>query len=103
MATNGPESLRSQQSAHLLADYRKLSFDDFVAHKLSTHTLMADRVLPDLVAAAQGDPDPEVQAAVNLLKAWDAQTVGDSKAALLFETWAASSRPTTSPASPTTR
>jgi acyl-homoserine-lactone acylase len=88
VAPPGPESLRSQQSAHLLADYKKLSYDDFVAHKLSTHTLMADRVLPDLVAAAQGDSDPEVQAAVNLLKAWDRETVADSKAALLFETWA---------------
>ena len=88
VAPPGPESLRSQQSAHLLADDRKLSFDDFVAHKLSTHTLMADRVLPDLIAAAQGDPDLEVQAAVSLLKAWDRETVADSRAALLFETWA---------------
>ncbi len=88
VAPPGPESLRSQQSAHLLADYKKLSYDDFVAHKLSTHTLMADRVLDELVAAAAGDPDPEVQAAVNLLKAWDRETVGDSHAALLFETWA---------------
>jgi acyl-homoserine-lactone acylase len=88
VATNGPESLRSQQSAHLLADARKISFDDFVARKLSTHTLMADRVLDDLVAAAAGDPDPEVQAAVSLLKTWNRETVGDSRAALLFETWA---------------
>jgi acyl-homoserine-lactone acylase len=88
VATNGPESLRSQQSVHLMADAKKISFDDFVARKLSTHTLMADRVLLDLVEAAQGDPDPEVQAAVALLKAWDRETVGDSRAALLFETWA---------------
>jgi len=45
-------------------------------------------VLDDLVAAASGDPDPEVQAAANLLKAWDRETVADSRAALLFETWA---------------
>jgi acyl-homoserine-lactone acylase len=89
VAPVGPESLRSQQSAHLLADDKKLSFDDFVAHKLSTHTLMADRVLPDLITAADGDPDPEVKAAVALLKAWDRETVADSRAALLFETWAA--------------
>lgn len=88
VALNGPMSLRAQQSVHLLADSPKLSFDDFVAHKLSHHTLMADRVLPDLIAAAQGDPDPEVKAAVALLKAWDRQTVADSRAALLFETWA---------------
>jgi acyl-homoserine-lactone acylase len=88
VAPPGPETLRSQQSAHLMADAGKISFDDFVARKLSTHTLMADRVLPDLIPAALADPDPEVQAAANLLKAWDRETVGDSRAALLFETFA---------------
>ncbi|UAL09247.1 penicillin acylase family protein [Caulobacter segnis] len=88
VAPNGPMSLRAQQSTHLLADKAKLSFEDFVARKHSHHTLMADRVLPDLIAAAQNDPDPEIQAAVALLKGWDRQTTGDSRAALLFETWA---------------
>ena len=58
----GPESLRSQQSVAPAATTRakKISYDDFVARKLSTHTLMADRVLPDLLAAAAGRmPDPE--------------------------------------------
>jgi acyl-homoserine-lactone acylase len=87
-APPGPESLRSQQSVHLLADAKALSFDDFVARKLSTHTLMADRVLPDLVAAAEQDPDPEVRTAAALLKAWNRRTDADSRAALLFETWA---------------
>jgi acyl-homoserine-lactone acylase len=50
---------------------------------------MADRVLPELVAAAEADPDPEVRAAAALLKSWDRETVADSRAALLFETWAA--------------
>jgi acyl-homoserine-lactone acylase len=89
VAPNGPMSLRAQQSTHLLADAGKLSFDDFVARKLSTHTLMADRVVPELAAAAAGDPDPEVRAAAALLAAWDRRTAADSRAALLFETWAA--------------
>jgi acyl-homoserine-lactone acylase len=93
MAAEGPESLRSQQSSHLLYDVGKISFDDFVARKLSTHTLMADRVLPDLIPAAEADPDPEVRAAAALLKAWNRETVGDSRAALLFETWAAEFSP----------
>ncbi len=88
VAANGPESLRSQQSVRLLAQPGKISFDAFVARKLSTHTLMADRVLPDLVAAAEADPDAEVRAAATLLKGWDRETVADSRAALLFETWA---------------
>jgi acyl-homoserine-lactone acylase len=89
VAPPGPESLRSQQSVRLLAQPGKISFDEFVKRKLSTHTLMADRVLPDLVAAAEADPDPEVRQAAALLKGWDRETVGDSRAALLFETWAA--------------
>lgn len=93
VAPPGPESLRSQQSVQLLAQPGKISFDDFVARKLSTHTLMADRVLPDLVAAAAADPDPEVEAAATLLRGWDRETVGDSRAALLFETWAAKFAP----------
>jgi acyl-homoserine-lactone acylase len=89
VAPNGPMSLRAQWSVKLLADTGKLSFDDFVRRKLSTHTLMADRVLPELVAAAEQDPDPEVKVAAALLKAWDRRTEADSRAALLFETWAA--------------
>ncbi|MFL5296871.1 MAG: penicillin acylase family protein [Phenylobacterium sp.] len=87
-APNGPESLRSQQSVRLLAEPGKISFEDFVARKLSTHTLMADRVLPELVAAAEADQDPEVRSAAALLKGWDRETVAGSRAALLFETWA---------------
>lgn len=93
VAPNGPMSLRAQWSVKLLADTGKISFDDFVARKLSTHTLMADRVLPDLLAAAAGDQDPDVQAAVALLKGWDRKTDADSRAALLFETWAAKFSP----------
>jgi len=88
VATNGPMSLRAQQSSHLMADPPKISYEDFIARKLSTHVLMADRVLDELVAAASADPDPEVQKAVELFKAWNRQDDADSRAALLFETWA---------------
>ena len=89
VAPAGPESLRSQQSVHLLHDTGRLSYDEFVARKLSPHTLMADRVLPELIPAARADPDPQVRAAAALLAAWDRRTVADSRAALLFETFAA--------------
>ncbi|MDG2522953.1 acylase [Caulobacter segnis] len=89
VANNGPMSLRAQWSVKLLDQPGKISFDDFVSRKLSTHTLMADRVLPDLLEAARSDPDPQVQEAVRLLTAWDRKTEAASRAALLFETWAA--------------
>jgi acyl-homoserine-lactone acylase len=88
VAANGPMSLRAQQSSHLMADPPRIAYDDFVARKLSTHVLMADRVLDELVAAASADADPEVQTAAALLKAWNRQDDADARAALLFETWA---------------
>lgn len=87
-ANNGPISLRAQQSNHLLADPAKITFDDFVARKLTTHVLMTDRVLDDLLAAAAGSADPEIQGAAAVLKAWDRTVDGKATGALLFETWA---------------
>jgi acyl-homoserine-lactone acylase len=88
VAAEGPLFPRAQQSSHLMADSPKIAYDDFIARKLSTHVLIADRVLDELIAAASSDPDPEVQRAVALLKAWDRRDDADSRAALLFETWA---------------
>jgi acyl-homoserine-lactone acylase len=87
-APNGPLTMRAQQSVHLMIDQPKLGFDEFIARKLSTHTLMADRLLPDLFQAAEGQTDPEILAAISLLKSWDRNTNADSRAALLFETFA---------------
>jgi acyl-homoserine-lactone acylase len=84
----GPMSQRAQMSVRLLTQSPKLSFDDFVSRKLTTRSLMADRMLPDLLAAAKDSPDPDVQAAVAVLSAWDHQDNAESKGALLFETWA---------------
>ncbi|MFV3037594.1 penicillin acylase family protein, partial [Klebsiella pneumoniae] len=66
----GPMSQRAQMSVRLLTQSPKLSFDDFVSRKLTTRSLMADRMLPDLLAAAKDSPDPDVQAAVAVLSAW---------------------------------
>lgn len=88
IAATGPMSQRAQMSVKLLSQTPKLSFDDFVARKLTTRSLMADRMLPDLLAAAKDSTDPDVQAAVAVLSAWDHQDNAESRGALLFETWA---------------
>jgi len=88
VSTIGPMSQRAQISIKLLNETPKLSFDDFVARKLTTRSLMADRLLPDLLAAAKDSTDPDVQAAVAVLSGWDHQDNADSRGALLFETWA---------------
>jgi len=88
VAPPGPFSLRALQSVRMLVDAGPLSLAEMTRLKLSTHALMADRVLPDLLAAAASAADPELQAAVSLLAQWDRRFDADSRAALLFETWA---------------
>ncbi|MFN4175613.1 penicillin acylase family protein [Phenylobacterium sp.] len=88
LANPGPLSLRAQQSSHLMADAPKISFDDFVRRKASTHVLMADRVLDELLAAADASPDAEIKAAAAVLRGWDRTTSPEARGALLFEAWA---------------
>lgn len=88
VAPVGPMSQRAQMSVKLMTKTPKISFDDFVSRKLTTTSLMAERMLPDLLAAAAGSNDADVQAATALLKDWDHRFEPDSRAALLFETWA---------------
>ncbi|MEH3106788.1 MAG: penicillin acylase family protein [Sphingomonas fennica] len=89
VAPRGPVSQRAQMSVKLLAEGPKISFDDFVAKKLTTTSLMADRLLPELVPLAEASADPELKAAGALLKGWDHRFEPQAKGALLFETWAA--------------
>lgn len=88
VARPGPLSLRAQQSNHLMLEPAKITFDDFVARKLTDRVLMADRVLDDLLAAASGSDDPEVRDAASVLKAWDRTLNAEARGALLFEAWA---------------
>ncbi|MBB2174046.1 acylase [Gluconacetobacter asukensis] len=88
VAVTGPMTFRAQMSATMLAGNDKMSFDDIVSKKLNTHALMAQRVLPDLLAAAAHDNRRDVRDAVRVLSAWDGADDADSKGALLFETWA---------------
>lgn len=88
VAPVGPMSQRAQMSVKLMTKTDKISFDDFVARKLTTTSLMAERILPDLLKAAAGSNDADVQTAVTLLKDWDHRFEPDSRAALLFETCA---------------
>ena len=88
VAIVGPMSQRSQMSNLLLAGKDKISFDQFVQKKVTTRSLMADRMLPDLLKAAAGSTDPDIQQAVAILSAWDHRDEADARGALLFETWA---------------
>lgn len=81
-------SMRAQRSVMLLAGADKISFDDFVVRKLNTTSLMADRMIPPLIEAVGINDDADLVQAKLLLSGWDHRYEADSKAALLFETWA---------------
>jgi len=85
----GPMSQRSQMSVKLMSEGPKFDFDQFVAKKVTTRSLMADRLLPELIPLAEQSADPELRAAATLLKAWDHCFEPGARGALLFETWAA--------------
>lgn len=88
MAAPGPYSLRAQQSLAILRDTPRLDFETMVHLKTSTRSLMADRVLPDLLPAAQTDSREQVRLAAQVLAAWDRNNDAGSRGALLFERWA---------------
>jgi acyl-homoserine-lactone acylase len=80
-------TMRSQRSVQLLMSKPKLTYDDFVTFKFNNRALLADRVLPELLAACGSSDDPNVKDAITVLKAWDHDFNPDSKGALLFDRW----------------
>lgn len=88
LAPQGPESFRAQNALSMIADHEKITLDKFRELKLSTRSLLADRTLPDLIAAAKNDPAADVQAAVKLFSDWDHIYSAENRAGLLFEEWA---------------
>ena len=88
LAPQGPESMRSQNALAMMADNDQLTLEKLIALKLSTRSLLADRTLPDLLAAAVADASTDLRAAVKLLSEWDHSYSKDNRAGLLFEEWA---------------
>ena len=88
LARQGPESMRAQNSLTLVSQNNKITFDKLIEMKLSMRSLLADRTLPDVLAAAKSDASPDTQAAVTLLSQWDHVYSKDTRAGLLFEEWA---------------
>ncbi len=88
VAADEPMSLRAQMSARLLAGTDRIDFAEFMRRKLTTTSLLADRMKADLIAASADSPDPDVIAARELLAGWDNRFDAQSRAAILFEAWA---------------
>ena len=85
----GPIELwRTTRSLRMLTETAKISFDDLKALKHSTRLEMADRVVDDIVGAAEQSENPKVRRAGEVLRVWDRQAEAASRGALLFETLA---------------
>ena len=92
-------SLRSQLALTLLTGAKKrLTLEDVVRLKYSYRMLLAERVKPDLLAAAgspagaaavagDGAADSSLAAAVEVLRRWDDTSAPESRGGVLFEAW----------------
>jgi acyl-homoserine-lactone acylase len=72
----------------MLYEDPKITYDNFLKYKLSTHAEMADRILPELLDAAERYGTPLAKQAAGVLKAWNRETEADSRGAVLFFQWA---------------
>src|SRR5947209_10818114 len=72
----------------MLYEDKKITFDNFIAYKHSTRAELADRILPDLLAAADRFGTPLAKEAAGVLAKWDRQAEADSRGAVLFYEWA---------------
>jgi acyl-homoserine-lactone acylase len=79
---------RSQQSANMLMADKKISYEKLVADKLSTHVLLADRVLDALLSNINSASSPILQEAKQVLSRWDRKAESNSRGMLLFYIWA---------------
>ena len=79
------EMWRTTRSLRMLTSQDKISFDDLMTDKYSTHLELADRVIDELVAALETSGLPRVKQAAQVLKSWDRETEAGSRGALLFE------------------
>ena len=77
--------MRTLRSLRMMTEDPKISYEQLIAKKHSTRMELADKVLPDLLAAAKTTNTPGVDAAVRVLEQWDHNTDVDSRGGVLFQ------------------
>ena len=87
MAPRGEMSFRAQSSARMLAEDAKISFTEMIQYKHSTKMELAERILDDLIPAAQKYGNELARRAADILAAWDRNADADSRGAVLFSWW----------------
>jgi len=77
-------AFRPQRSALMQLADSSVTFDELVAYKHSSRMALADRILPELLAAARATGDTDAKAAADVLERWDRQAKAESRGAVLF-------------------
>jgi acyl-homoserine-lactone acylase len=80
-------SLRAQQSAELIESDGRVTFDELIRNKHSTEMELANRVLGDLLTAAERSQLARVSQAAAVLRSWDRRADSGSAGAVLFVEW----------------
>jgi acyl-homoserine-lactone acylase len=83
----GWPNFREQRGLRMLTQQPKLSYEQLVVDKYSTHSEVADRLLRDLFSAADAQGSSLAKRAAAVLKNWDGNMDADSRGAILFLSW----------------
>ena len=81
-------SFRAERSLRMLTENDKLTYEKFIELKHSTRAELADRILPELLAAAAQYGTPLAKQAADVLSKWDRHADAESRGAVLFYAWA---------------
>lgn len=84
----GWPNFREQRGLRMLTEVPRLSFEQLIADKYSTRSELADRLLDDLLAAAENSSNDLTNRATAVLKSWDRSMDASSRGAVLFAAWA---------------
>lgn len=78
---------RELRGLQILNAHKKMYYADLLAAKHSTRSLVADRLLDELIAAARANTSPLLKQAAYVLDRWDRHFLADSQGGWLFYTW----------------
>jgi acyl-homoserine-lactone acylase len=78
---------RTQRSIRMLNTPGRISFDEMIRNKHSTHLELADRILDALIAAARSYGENLGRQAAEVLEKWDRNADAESRGTVLFRFW----------------
>ncbi len=79
--------MREERGLTMLTADSSITYDELVTMRYSNRMGLADRVLPDLLAAARSSDDTLAVRAAGVLARWDRSADADSRGAVLFDAW----------------